>query len=40
MFNNNYFKVDDNGISQFQLMIAYLGGSAFQTFVNIPITVY
>ena len=40
MFSKNYFKVDDNGISQFQLMIAYLGGSAFQTVVDNPITAY
>lgn len=40
MFSNNYFKVGDNGISQFQLMIAYLGGSAFQTVVDNPITAY
>ena len=40
MFNKKYFKVDDKGISQFQLMIAYLGGSAFQTVVDNPITAY
>ena len=40
MFNSNYFKVGDNGISQFQLMISYLGGSAFQTVVDNPITAY
>jgi hypothetical protein len=37
---NNYFKVGDNGISQFQLMFSYLGGSAFQTIVDNPITAY
>lgn len=40
MFNSNYFKVGDNGISQFQLMVAYLGGSAFQTIIDNPITAY
>ena len=37
---NNYFKIDENGISQFQLMSAYLGGSAFQTIIDNPITAY
>ena len=37
---HSYFKIDDNGISQFQLMSAYLGGSAFQTIVDNPITAY
>lgn len=40
MFDNNYFKVGKNDISQFQLLVAYLGGSAFQTVVDNPITAY
>ena len=37
---SNYFKIDNNGISQYQLMVAYLGGSTFQTIVDNPITAY
>ena len=40
MFSGDYFKVQPNGISQFQTMIAYLGGSAFQTVVDNPVTAY
>jgi hypothetical protein len=37
---NNYFQVKKNGVSQFQVMSAYMGGSAFQTVVDNPITAY
>ena len=41
MFNSSYFEVDTKrGISPFQTMVAYLGGSAFQTVVDNPITAY
>ena len=36
----NYFTIKDNGISPFQNMVAYLGGSAFQTVVDNPVTAY
>ena len=39
-FGNNYFEVGKNGCSPFQTMIAYLGGSAFQTVVDNPVTSY
>lgn len=35
-----YFKVKKNGLSQFQTMSAYLGGSCFQTVVDNPVTAY
>lgn len=35
-----YFQVKKNGLSQFQTMSAYLGGSAFQTIVDNPVTAY
>lgn len=37
---NDYFKVGPQGISQFQLTAAYLGGSAIQTIVDNPVTAY
>ena len=41
MFSNNYFTVNkDTKISPFQTMCAYMGGSAFQTVVDNPITAY
>jgi hypothetical protein len=41
MFSASYFEVDKKrGISPFQTMVAYLGGSAFQTVVDNPITAY
>jgi len=41
MFDSSYFAVDaKRGISPFQTMVAYLGGSAFQTVVDNPITSY
>ena len=37
----NYFKVDPKiGISQFQVTVAYLGGSTIQTVVDNPVTAY
>ena len=35
-----YFEIQPNGISQAQLMAAYMGGSAFQTVVDNPVTSY
>jgi hypothetical protein len=40
MFTGNYFKIQENGVSPFQNMVAYMGGSAFQTIVDNPITAY
>lgn len=40
IINPEYFKVNKNGISPFETMIAYLGGSAFQTIVDNPVTAY
>lgn len=40
MFSHDYFKVKKNGLSPFQTMLAYLGGSAFQTIVDNPVTAY
>ena len=39
-FNKEYFEIGKNGCSPFQTMIAYLGGSAFQTVVDNPVTAY
>jgi hypothetical protein len=39
-FGAEYFEVKKNGCSPFQTMLAYLGGSAFQTVVDNPITAY
>lgn len=38
--NTEYFQIKKNGLSQFQTMSAYLGGSAFQTIVDNPVTAY
>lgn len=38
--DNDYFVVKKGGLSQFQTMCAYLGGSAFQTVVDNPVTAY
>jgi len=38
--DTEYFQVKKNGLSQFQTMTAYLGGSAFQTIVDNPVTAY
>lgn len=37
---DEYFVVKKHGLSQFQTMTAYLGGSAFQTVMDNPITAY
>lgn len=37
---SKYFEVRENKISQFQMMLSYLGGSAFQTTIDNPITSY
>lgn len=37
---DDYFKVGKSGVSQFQMMTAYLGGSAFQTVADNPVTAY
>lgn len=39
-FGEEYFRVGKGGISQFQTMTAYLGGSAFQTIADNPVTAY
>lgn len=39
-FADEYFTVKKNGLSQFQTMTAYMGGSAFQTVVDNPVTAY
>jgi hypothetical protein len=38
--DTEYFQIKKNGLSQFQTMSAYLGGSAFQTIVDNPVTAY
>lgn len=38
--NADYFKVKGGGLSQFQTMAAYLGGSAVQTVGDNPVTAY
>lgn len=38
--SDDYFEVQKHGISQFQTMSAYLGGSAFQTIMDNPVTAY
>ncbi len=40
MFSSDYFVVQKTGLSQFQAMSAYLGGSAFQTIMDNPVTSY
>jgi hypothetical protein len=40
MFSGDYFKVNKGGLSQAETMAAYLGGSAFQTVVDNPVTAY
>jgi len=37
---DDYFVVKKGGLSQFQAMTAYLGGSAFQTVMDNPVTAY
>lgn len=38
--SNDIFVVKESGLSQFQAMSAYLGGSAFQTIMDNPVTAY
>lgn len=40
LFPEDYFVVKKSGLSQFQAMSAYLGGSAFQTIMDNPVTAY
>lgn len=39
-FDDSYFEVKKNGCSPFETMMAYMGGSAFQTVVDNPVTAY
>jgi len=38
--SSGYFEIGKDGVSQFQLMTAYLGGSMFQTVADNPVTAY
>jgi hypothetical protein len=40
IFAPDYFRVTKNGLSQANVMAAYLGGSAFQTVIDNPVTAY
>jgi len=41
IFGKEYFEVKKkNGCSPFETMVAYLGGSAFQTVIDNPVTAY
>jgi hypothetical protein len=40
LFEASYYEVKKNGLSPFQNMVAYLGGSAFQTVGDNPVTAY
>ena len=40
LFEESYYEVKKNGVSPFQNMVAYLGGSAFQTVGDNPVTAY
>ncbi len=40
LLDPSYFEVKKNGITPFETMAAYLGGSAFQTVVDNPVTAY
>lgn len=40
LFDTKYYEVRKNGLSQANTMAAYLGGSAFQTVVDNPVTAY
>ena len=40
LFDQSYYQVKKNGVSPFQNMVAYLGGSAFQTIGDNPVTAY
>ena len=37
---SDYFQVKKNGLTPFETMTAYLGGSAFQTVIDNPVTAY
>ena len=39
-FPKEYFEVKKNGLTPAETMCAYLGGSAFQTVIDNPITAY
>jgi hypothetical protein len=39
-FDDSYFVVKKNGCSAFETMVAYMGGSMFQTVVDNPVTAY
>ena len=40
IFPKDYFEIKKNGLSPFQTMVAYMGGSAFQTVMDNPVTAY
>lgn len=40
LFDDAYYKIGKNGVSPFQNMLAYLGGSAIQTVGDNPVTAY
>jgi hypothetical protein len=40
LFDDSYYKVGKNGVSPFQNLCAYLGGSAIQTVGDNPVTAY
>lgn len=41
LFSSPYFnKIEKNGLTQAETMGAYLGGSAFQTVIDNPVTAY
>lgn len=41
MFSGDYFtKIQKNGVTPCETMVAYLGGSAFQTVIDNPVTAY
>lgn len=40
LMDQSYYEVKKNGVSPFQNMVAYLGGSAFQTIGDNPVTAY
>lgn len=40
LFDPSYYEIKKNGLSPFQNMVAYLGGSAFQTVGDNPVTAY
>ena len=40
LFDPSYYEIKKNGVSPFQNMVAYLGGSAFQTVGDNPVTAY